>query len=129
MKNNIKKWLLFTALFLALGHTVAPHSHHSESALNSEIEREMHSESEGLLDLFSKLFHTDLGIDHLDNYSVPTILGIMFVVIVALFSSHIFSVLQRINNASKSNYGREYVVIPVKQNYSVNHPFRGPPSH
>lgn len=120
---------MFTAFFLALGHAIAPHSHHSEKALNSEIEREMHSESEGLLDLFSKLFHTDLGIDHLDNYSAPTLLSALFVFVLGVVSTFLFSVLQRVSTSSQNHYGRNYAVIPVKQDFSKNHPFRGPPSH
>lgn len=58
---------LWTAGLILLAHSVVPHLHHSAMPSHNVCETE---QSESILDFLSKVFHTDLGTEHLEHFQV-----------------------------------------------------------
>ena len=67
IQRTIKFSLLYTAALIMLLHALVPHQHHAGNSLKTTVSSCQHSENT-LLGFLGKVFHTDLGDEHLENY-------------------------------------------------------------
>jgi len=113
-------------------HGLLPHEHHSNLSDTAE-HREEHGEADDFIDYLKLIFHTDLGIEHLESYNQVKGHDLAFDVsfeavpdLPPLAKVNVFSITGNKDIHYPSLIA--YHIPLLKQDFLTTTPFRGPPA-
>jgi hypothetical protein len=111
------------AAVIVLLHSMVPHHHHE---IGQDLTcTELSHESENWLSILSDFFDLDLGVEHLDFFSVN--LNVLFFFFVLLPSIGVFFFVFILQKFSKQVF-IHWLLIPLNIRHLKAHILRGPPS-
>ncbi|NVK28344.1 MAG: hypothetical protein HWE14_09885 [Flavobacteriia bacterium] len=121
MRKKLQITFLWMAGLLLFTHSVIPHIHHQSEREHVECESK---ENKDLLDVLAKVFHNDLGIEHLEHFQINKA-SFSFVATLPLQASLLEVVVQE--PLVVEDFPIEACPTPRETPYLESHALRGPP--